>query len=114
MLASHHHLQAYLLEALRACAWLFIVTFIFVPLEWLFAARKAKLSRKGVLSDLAFYFVSNFVPTLVMAIPLAAAAYVAYRLVPAPWHDEVESWPIWIRGLSAFIVADFGFYWGHR
>ena len=24
------------------------------------------------------------------------------------------TWPLWLRGLAAFVVADLGFYWGHR
>jgi sterol desaturase/sphingolipid hydroxylase (fatty acid hydroxylase superfamily) len=108
------HFQTYLLTALRALAWLFIVTAIFVPLEWLFAVKRQKTFRKSMLGDLGFYFVSNFVPPLLLALPLAVAAFVAYRFVPGRLHAAVETWPLWVRGLAAFVVADLGFYWGHR
>ena len=108
------HLQGYLLSTLRACAWLFIVTVIFVPLEALFAVKPQKIFRKSTAGDLGFFFVSNFLPELVLAIPLAVTAYVAYHFVPARLHVAVAAWPLWLRGLSAFVVADFGFYWGHR
>jgi sterol desaturase/sphingolipid hydroxylase (fatty acid hydroxylase superfamily) len=108
------HLQAYLLSALRALAWLFIVVVIFVPLEWLFADKRRPILRKSVIGDLGFFFLSNFVPPLLLAIPLAAAAFVAYRFVPGRLHAAVEAWPLWARGLAAFVVADLGFYWGHR
>jgi sterol desaturase/sphingolipid hydroxylase (fatty acid hydroxylase superfamily) len=29
-------------------------------------------------------------------------------------HTTVATWPLWLRGLAAFVVADLGFYWGHR
>ena len=108
------HLQAYLLSALRACAWLFILTVIFLPLERLFAVHPRKIFRKPVIGDLGFYFVSSFLPQLVLAVPLALAGYVAYTLVPGRLHAAVAAWPLWARGLAAFVVADFGFYWGHR
>jgi len=108
------HLQGLALSALRAAAWLFILTAIFVPLEWLFALKPKSLLRKAVLSDLGFYVVSNFLPQLVLALPLAAAAFIAYRFVPVRLHAWVAQWPLWLRGLSAFVVADLGFYWGHR
>jgi sterol desaturase/sphingolipid hydroxylase (fatty acid hydroxylase superfamily) len=63
---------------------------------------------------LAFYFVSTFLPSVVLLIPLTVAAYFAFKIVPGGWRAEVASWPIWVRGLAAFVVADFGFYWGHR
>jgi sterol desaturase/sphingolipid hydroxylase (fatty acid hydroxylase superfamily) len=39
---------------------------------------------------------------------------VAYKFVPWRVHATVAAWPIWLRGLSGFVVADLGFYWGHR
>jgi sterol desaturase/sphingolipid hydroxylase (fatty acid hydroxylase superfamily) len=47
-------------------------------------------------------------------VPLSIAAYIAYNFVPWRVHATVAAWPIWLRGLAAFVVADFGFYWGHR
>jgi sterol desaturase/sphingolipid hydroxylase (fatty acid hydroxylase superfamily) len=111
---DHLHLHSYALQVLRAFAWLFIVTVIFVPLEWLFPVKREKTLRGSTLGDLGFFFVSNFIPPLLLALPMAAAAYVGYRLVPGSWHAAVAEWPLWLRGLAAFVVADFGFYWGHR
>lgn len=108
------HLKSLILSAIRACAWLIIVSVIFVPLEWLFAVRREKLLRKGLLGDLGFFAVSNFLPQLVLMLPLALAAFFAYRFVPPSLHAAVAAWPLWLRGLAAFVVADLGFYWGHR
>jgi sterol desaturase/sphingolipid hydroxylase (fatty acid hydroxylase superfamily) len=108
------HLLSYLREALRASAWLFILVVVFVPLERLFAVRPQKILHRSLLGDLGFYAVSTFLPQLVLAIPLAIAVYISYRLMPASLHEAVASWPLWARGLAAFVVADLGFYWGHR
>lgn len=114
LLDHHQHVRAYLLEGLRASIWLILMTAIFVPLEWLFAVHPKRVFRVSVLRDIGFYFISNFLPSFVLMLPLAAASYVAFTFVPAGWHEAVESWPLWLRGFAAFVVADFGFYWGHR
>lgn len=108
------YVRPYLPGVVRALAWLFIVTVIFAPLELIFSVHRRDRDRKTLLSDLGFYFVSSFLPQFLLALPLAVAAWVAYHFVPQPVHAAVESWPLWLRGLSAFVVADFGFYWGHR
>ena len=113
-LLHHLHLRMYATEALRGAVWLILVSVIFVPLEWLFAVRKEKLFRRELIGDLGFYAVSTFIPQLVLMIPLALAAIFAANFVPPAWHAAVETWPLWLRGLSAFVVADLGFYWGHR
>ncbi len=108
------HMPAFLPSLVRSAMWLVIIVAIFVPLEHLFAVRPQKLLRKSILGDLGFYFLNGLVPQLMLAAPLAVAAYVAYRYVPARLHTAVYHWPIWVRGLAAFVVGDLGFYWGHR
>jgi sterol desaturase/sphingolipid hydroxylase (fatty acid hydroxylase superfamily) len=58
--------------------------------------------------------VSTFLPPFVLLVPLAIAAYFASKVVSFGWRAEVASWPIWVRALAAFVIADRGFYWGHR
>jgi sterol desaturase/sphingolipid hydroxylase (fatty acid hydroxylase superfamily) len=110
----HQHLPVFLLSALRACAWLVILSTVFVPLEYFFAARPGRFFRKSLFGDLGFYFISGFVPHLLLIVPLSLAAYVAYHFVPWRVHATVTAWPLWLRGVAAFVVGDFGFYWGHR
>ena len=108
------HVFAFLLNVLRLWIWMLILAAIFLPLERLFSVRPAKIFRKAMLGDLAYYFISGLVPNLLLAIPLSLAAYVAYHFVPWRVHAEVASWPLWLRAVSAFVVGDLGFYWGHR
>ncbi|WP_294541968.1 sterol desaturase family protein [uncultured Rhodoblastus sp.] len=108
------HLQAYFLSMVRVGAWLAILSVIFVPLEWLFPVRPQPIFRKSLPADLAFFCLNNFIPPLLLAIPLSIAAYAAFHLVPGRLHATVAAWPLWVRGLAGFVVADLGFYWGHR
>jgi sterol desaturase/sphingolipid hydroxylase (fatty acid hydroxylase superfamily) len=103
-----------LLSAVRQCAWLVILTLIFVPLEALIPVHREKIFSKSTLGDLGFYFISGVVPHLLLVVPLSLLAYVAYRYVPMRVHATVATWPLWMRGLAAFVIADLGFYWGHR
>lgn len=109
-----HHLLGYALSMLRLCVWLLILAVVFLPLEWIFSVRRQKLFRTSVIGDLGFYFISGVVPHLLLAVPLTIAAYVAYYCVPWRVHAAIAEWPLWLRALSAFVVGDLGFYWGHR
>jgi len=110
----HQHLLALVLSVLRVSIWLLILAVIFLPLEGLWAVRRQKIIRKSVIGDLGFYFISSFVPHLLLIVPLSIVAYVAYHFVPWRVHAAVAAWPLWLRALAAFVVGDFGFYWGHR
>ena len=94
--------------------WLVLLCVMFLPLEEIFAVRRPVLRRKSLFGDLGFYFISGFVPHLLLIVPLSLTAYVAYRYVPWRWHVAVNAWPIWLRGVAGFDIADLGFYWGHR
>ncbi len=110
----HHPALSYLLEVLRLSIWLAVIAAVFLPLELLFAVRREKIFRKSILGDLGFYFINGLLPNLMLAVPLGLAAYVAYHFVPWRVHAAVAAWPIWMRAVAAFVVGDFGFYWGHR
>jgi hypothetical protein len=55
-----------LLSAVRQCAWLVILTLIFVPLEALIPVHREKIFSKSTLGDLGFYFISGVVPHLLL------------------------------------------------
>jgi sterol desaturase/sphingolipid hydroxylase (fatty acid hydroxylase superfamily) len=110
----HQQLLTVLLSVLRLCIWLLILSVIFLPLERLFALHEQKIIAKSVLGDVGCFFITGLVPQLLLAVPLAIAAYVAYRFVPWRLHAAIAAWPIWLRALAAFVVGDLGFYWGHR
>jgi sterol desaturase/sphingolipid hydroxylase (fatty acid hydroxylase superfamily) len=107
-------MHGYLSSVIRLCAWLLIVSVIFLPLELVCALHRRPILRRSMLGDIGFYFISGLVPSLLLAVPLSIAAYVAYHFVPWRVHHAVAAWPLWLRALAAFVVGDLGFYWGHR
>lgn len=94
--------------------WLVLLTTIFVPLEWLFAVNRQPVLRKGLAADIGFYFMSGFIPTFVLAFPLAAIAATAQQILPPAYYIWVIGLPIWLQIATALIIGEFGFYWGHR
>jgi sterol desaturase/sphingolipid hydroxylase (fatty acid hydroxylase superfamily) len=109
---DHQHLLALGMTLARASVWLLLLVFIFVPLERLFALRPRAFFRKSLITDLAYYFIANVVPAMLMATPIALAAWFAQRYIP--WQSAVAAWPVWVRVLLGALVAETGFYWGHR
>ena len=109
-----HHVAGVAFSLARTCAWLFVLTVIFIPLEQLFAVHRTPLLRRSTLGDLGYYFISSFVPHLLLIAPLSVVAYAAYALVPWRVHAAAAALPLWASALAAFVIADLGFYWGHR
>jgi sterol desaturase/sphingolipid hydroxylase (fatty acid hydroxylase superfamily) len=94
--------------------WLVLLVAIFVPLEQLCALHPAKIFRKQIGVDLAWYFVNSLLPALVISAPVAFLAE-ALRLVnPFGYYSALAAWPLWLRLLLMLFVNDMGAYWGHR
>ena len=74
-------LPTYLIEILRLSLWLAILVAIFVPLERLFAVHPRKVLRKGILTDLGYYFLSGLATSALLSLPIAAAG-----LADTPHH----------------------------
>ena len=107
-------LAAYALQILRLCVWLVLLAVIFTPLERLFALHPKKIFRKAILTDLAYYFLSSLVPTILLSVPLAAIAFAVHRFIPSSFTAAVAAWPLGLRIAAALVVGEIGFYWGHR
>ena len=100
--------------ALRLCIWLALLTALFVPLERWFGARHELRPRRELGHDLAYYFISSLVPIVLLAAPMALLAAAAQHIVPAALISAVQSLPMAARMVLAFVIAETGFYWGHR
>lgn len=101
-------------EVVRLAFWLILLVAIFVPLERLFALHPAKIWRKEVGVDLAWYFINSIVPAAIIAIPLSIVATGMQRLDPGGFYSAVTEWPFWVRVPLAVIISDIGSYWAHR
>jgi sterol desaturase/sphingolipid hydroxylase (fatty acid hydroxylase superfamily) len=108
------------LTALRLCVWLVLLTALFVPLERWFGLRHEKTgtgaaaARPPLGNRLAYYVISSLVPTVLLGVPVALLAAAAQALVPAAWIATLQACPAPLRVVIAYVVAETGFYWGHR
>ena len=59
--------------AVRPSVWLIILVVIFVPLERVFAVHPQKVLRKGIVTDLGYYFLSSLLPALLLGAPARPA-----------------------------------------
>jgi len=106
--------SAFAVDVARLCAWLVLLAAVFVPLEHFWAGHPRRGGRRSVLSDLIYYFLSGFVPKLLLAVPVAFAAAAFHLLVPGGWYARAALLPVWFRLLAGLVVGDAGAYWGHR
>jgi sterol desaturase/sphingolipid hydroxylase (fatty acid hydroxylase superfamily) len=107
-------IHAFVSTAARLCAWLLLLSAIFLPLERLFALHPRKFLRTALRQDLGYFFINGFVPSLLLALPLSLVAVVAHAIVPASFQAAVAMWPLWQRIVAGLVVGEIGFYWGHR
>ena len=101
-------------EVARLTAWLVLLTAIFVPLERLFAVHPQRILRKQFISDLGYYFLNSLATSAILALPLALVVAATHRFVPGFMLALTGSLPFWPKLALAFLVAEVGFYWGHR
>lgn len=103
-----------LIPVLRLALWLVVLVVIFVPLEYLFAAHPHEILRKGIITDLGYYFLNSLVPAALLSLPAAALAWGVQRVVPGGFLAMMAGLPIWARALAGLVAGEVGYYWGHR
>lgn len=102
------------LDFFRLFVWLVLLVVIFVPLERIFALHPQKVFRGAFLPDLAYYFLSSLSPKLFLVFPMAVIVWALHFLIPDGLRERVAVMPLGVRFAASMIVAEFGFYWGHR
>lgn len=107
-------IPSFFLSVLRLSLWLLLLVIVFLPLERLLALHPQKFLRKNLTQDLGYYFINGIVPSFLMALPLSVAALGAHELVPWRLQTAIAALPLWQRTLVGVLVAEIGFYWGHR
>lgn len=107
-------LQALAIDVARLGLWLLLLAVLFVPLERLCAIRPAAWWRPGTAADIGFFFINGLVPGVVLAFPLALIAQAAHWALPSAVRDGFAATPLPARIALSFLVAEIGFYWGHR
>ncbi len=115
LLSLQKHLPPFAFDLIRLTNGLILLLVLFVPFEHLFALRRSqKVLRKGFGTDLGYYFLSSMLPNRVLAVPLAALALGLQRMGSESLQLWVGDFPVWLRFAAAMVVAEIGFYWGHR
>jgi sterol desaturase/sphingolipid hydroxylase (fatty acid hydroxylase superfamily) len=104
----------YGLQVLKLLIWLVVLAAVFTPLERLFALHPTKIFRKGFLTDLGYYFVSSFVPALLLSVPLGLLAWSVHKFIPASFTSMMGALPFGVRVAGSLVVGEIGYYWGHR
>lgn len=112
------HLVRYALgfaiDAGRLAVWLILLVAIFVPLEQLCAVHPAKIWRKQIGVDLAWYFINSLLPAAVLSLPLALLTRALRGVDPGGFYTAVAACPLWLKLFLMLLVNDIGAYWGHR
>ncbi len=88
-----------------------VLALVFIPLERLFALRPQRVFRRGLMTDLAHFFVNNLFVTA------GAIALVVIGALPLLWVRgfDVESMlPVAVALPLAITLVFVGNYWGHR
>lgn len=107
-------LNEFAVTALRLFIWLALLAALFVPLERWFGAHQPRRTWRQRLHDLAYYAISSLVPVVVLAAPMALLAAAAQHVVPDALVQAIGQLPAAARIALAFVIAETGFYWGHR
>jgi sterol desaturase/sphingolipid hydroxylase (fatty acid hydroxylase superfamily) len=107
-------MAALLLQLLHLLVWLALLAVIFVPLERIFGARPKKILRRGLVTDLGYYFLNNYLPQALMIVPLAVLGWGLHFLVPAQVYAFSGGLPLWVRLLAGLVLGDAAYYWAHR
>lgn len=105
---------ALILQLAHLLAWLALLTVIFVPLERIFAARRKKTLRRGLATDLGYYFLNTYAPQALLILPLAALGWALHFLVPAQVYAFSGALPLWARLVAGLVLGDVAYYWAHR
>lgn len=116
-LSLQQRLPALAVDAIRFGNGLLLLVLLLAPLERLFALRPQPTGwwrRPGLGTDLAYYFLSSLLPSRLLVWPLAALAWLLAAGLPAAWGTWAQSLPVGLRFMLAFLIAECGFYWGHR
>jgi sterol desaturase/sphingolipid hydroxylase (fatty acid hydroxylase superfamily) len=99
---------------LRQVVWLLMLTIVFMPLEHLFAVHRRHFFSRRLFGDIGFYFLAGLIPALIITPVLIWVTWVTSHYGPYRYHHWVASLPIWVRVVATLVIAEIGFYWGHR
>jgi sterol desaturase/sphingolipid hydroxylase (fatty acid hydroxylase superfamily) len=108
------HYPKLLIDIFRLCIWLIGLVALFVPLERAFAVHPHKILRKGIVTDLGYYFLSALLPALLLGVPVGLLAWAVHQIIPGGFLAATAALPLWASAIVGFVAGEVGYYWGHR
>lgn len=108
------YLPTFAVNVGRLCLWLALLSLVFVPLERWLAVRKARLPRRALAINLGLYFLNSLLPAAVLSALMAVVAVAAHAALPAALPTTLGALPLAVKLPLSFLIAEIGFYWGHR
>jgi sterol desaturase/sphingolipid hydroxylase (fatty acid hydroxylase superfamily) len=104
-----------LTQVVHLAVWLVALSALFIPLERLLAVRSAGPGlRKSMLQDVVYYYISSFVPIVIVSFLNAWLIAILLKVMPGIVTEMVAELPYGVKALLAFVLGETGFYWGHR
>ena len=101
-------------ELLKFSNGLVLLVVLFVPLERLFALHRQRVLRRSWGVDTLYYFLTSMLPGKIIVVPVALLLWLMHDFAPHGLLPGLADLPGWARFALAMLVAELGFYWGHR
>jgi sterol desaturase/sphingolipid hydroxylase (fatty acid hydroxylase superfamily) len=108
------HLTDLPLNIARLALWLVLLSVMFIPLERWLAVRRARLTGRALAKDIFLYFFNSLLPAAILAMLMSAVVLGAQAVVPAAVPAALGALPLAVRLALSLLIAEIGFYWGHR
>jgi sterol desaturase/sphingolipid hydroxylase (fatty acid hydroxylase superfamily) len=102
------------LDIARLALWLALLSLMFVPLERWLSVRRASVSWRVAARDVMLYFLNSLAPAAVLAVLMSVVAFAAQAVIPAAVAAALGGLPLAARLALSLLIAETGFYWGHR
>lgn len=107
-------LMSFAMNVASLSAWLVLLSLALVPLERWLAVRPAHLPARRLAQDVGLYFFNSIFPTTVLGVLFGLIAAAGQTILPAALPAVLGGLPPAAKLPLAFVIAEIGFYWGHR
>src|SRR5687768_12641552 len=103
--------------------WLCGLFILFSALEFVMPCNPGQPKlRKGIITDVLYYFIIPFLSRFVRMVFMAMGIYVLFYEAPPIsielfleyGYGPLASWPVWLQAAVVFILSDIALYWLHR
>lgn len=108
------YLPPFAINVVRLSVWLALLSLVLVPLERWLALRKARLGARRLAADVGLYFLNSILSTMLLSLLFGVTAAVLQAMLPGAARAAIAGLPFGVKVVLSFLIAETGFYWGHR